>query len=84
MAITPKPSGNIVDYFEGSTITTHSKTTGNWIGLDIVNDGSSDLQFTVNSLPITVKANETFSGDFADFNSISIDTAVAYRLTLRA
>jgi hypothetical protein len=83
MAIAPKPKGNVADFFSGSAIVTHRKTSGYWIYLSIVNDdATNDLDFTVNGITITVQPNEVYEDSFEDFSSISIDTAVAYRVTL--
>jgi hypothetical protein len=41
------------------------------------------LTFTVNNLTITVKSNETFTDDFVDFTSITINSNIAYRLVAR-
>jgi hypothetical protein len=83
MAITPKPSGNVVDSFSGSTGQTHTKSSGYWKSLSIVNDGNSDLTFTVNNITITVKSNETFTDDFSDFNQITVNSNIAYRIVAR-
>lgn len=81
MSFTPKPSGNVVNSFSGSTTTTHTKSSGYWKSLSITNDdASTDLTFTVNNITITVKPNEEFSGDFVDFNSVTVTTTVTYRL----
>jgi hypothetical protein len=83
-SLIPKPDGNVVDYFTGSTVVTYTKS-GNypWLSLSIINDGASDLTFTVNNITITVKANEEFTDNFEDFTTITINTNIAYRLALR-
>lgn len=81
--LTPKPNGNVIDYYSGSVVTTITKSSGNWIGLSITNDDIIDLTFTVNGLTITVKVNEVFDDNFVDFNTISINTNTSYRLALR-
>jgi hypothetical protein len=81
--ITPKSSGNIADSFSGNATTTHTKTTGDWRSLAVINDGASDITFTVNNITVTVKPNETFDDDFESFNSVLVTTTVAYRLVCR-
>jgi hypothetical protein len=83
MAQTPKPTGNVIDYETGSRAIIYNKSSGYWVGLSIINDGASDLLFTVNSRVITVKPNETFEDNFADFSTITINSNVAYRLALK-
>ena len=83
MSFNPKPGGDVKDYFAGNAVIVHSKAEDYWWGLSIINDGAGDLIFTVNNVRITVASGEAFSDNFADFNSISIDTAMAYRLVLR-
>lgn len=83
MGITPKPHGNVVSYFSGNTATTHTKSSGYWKSLSIINDGAGDLTFTVNNLTVTIQSNETYDDDFVDFNSITINSNIAYRLALR-
>jgi len=81
--MTPKPSGNVVNYYSDNTTNTYNKSSGNWISLAIINDGVSDLTFTVNNITITVKPNEKFDDDFVFFNTITVTTTVAYRLVCR-
>lgn len=83
MSNAPKPRGNVVNYYEGDTITTISRDEGYWIGLSITNDDSIDLEFALNDIRITVKPNEIFEDDFVDFQSLTINTNTAYRLALK-
>jgi hypothetical protein len=83
MSITPKPSGNVLDVYSGSTVTTYTKSNGYWKSLSIVNDGNSDLTFTVNNITITVKSNETYNDDFEDFNTITVNSNIAHRIVAR-
>ena len=53
-------------------------------GLQIVNDGATDLVLTVNSMDFTVKSGEVFDEAFETmFTTIGIVTAVAWRLIVR-
>lgn len=84
MGLTPKPRGNVINYYTGNVAITHSMPDDRyWTSLAIINDGISDLTFTINNMTITVKSSETFDDDFESFNSIRINTAIAYRLVLR-
>lgn len=81
---TIKPNGNIVDYKSGSTTATHTKSSGNWLSLMIINDSTTtSLTITVNSMTMTIKAGEVFDDVFVDFNTVTVTTTVAYRLWLR-
>lgn len=80
---TPKSSGNVTDFFSGSSTETHKKTVGNWKSLAIINDGQDNLTITVNNVTITVAGSEQFDDNFAEFNSMAVTTTVAYRLVCR-
>lgn len=45
----------------------------------ITNDGSSDIDVTIDHFQFTVKVDESFEGKFPVFNSLSISTTSAYR-----
>ena len=85
MSVIPKPRGIVTNAYSGSSDETYNNSSNYpWIGLNISNDGGSDLTFQVNCLTLTVKSGETFDDDFSDFNSIIINSTVAYRLVLRS
>ncbi|WP_049683230.1 chitobiase/beta-hexosaminidase C-terminal domain-containing protein [Peribacillus loiseleuriae] len=74
----------IKDYFEGSSNVIKSYQE-DMIGFKIANDhDTTKLTFTINGITILVKALETFSGRFAPFKSITINTTVPYRATVLA
>lgn len=85
MGITPKPRGNIVDYYEDNKNRILSKNDSNkWISLLIVNDSTTnDLTIKVNDIIMTIKANESFDEDFEDFNFVEIKAVDYYRVWLR-
>jgi hypothetical protein len=83
MSITPKPRGNIVNYYTGSSNIQYIKNTGSWISLMISNDGLSSLTVNVNNIVYTINAGEVFDEDFEDFTDVDITTTVNYRLWLR-
>lgn len=74
----------IKDYFEGSSNVTKTYQE-DMIGLSITNNhNTTSLTFTIHDITISVKAMETFKGNFAPFRSIAINTAVPYRATVSA
>ena len=79
---TPKPRGNVLNYFSGSSNKTY-ETSDVWIGVHLLNDGGSDIIVKVNGLEITVKAGEKLDDDFEEFTRIEILSTVTYRLFLR-
>jgi hypothetical protein len=84
MSITAKPRGNIVNYYTGNGDRTYTNSSDNpWVSLMITNDGVSDLIVTVNSMPITIKASETFDEDFVDFDTVVIAASDSYRILMR-
>lgn len=82
--ITPKPEGNVSHSYNGNENKIYSRDNGYWVGLSIANDGLSSLDFSLNGIRVTVNAGEVFEDNFAGFQSISIETTVAYRLVLRS
>lgn len=83
MSITPKPAGNVVDYFSGTGSGTGQKLSGYWKSLSVINTGGADLTLTVNGLAITVQNGETFDDNFEDFNEFEITASGAWRIVLR-
>jgi uncharacterized protein YjdB len=74
----------VKDSFEGSSniIKTYQE---DMIGFKITNDhDTTKLSFTIHSITISVKPLETFSGKFAPYRSVTINTTVPYRATLSA
>jgi hypothetical protein len=69
---------HVLNYFAGSTTATHA-TTDSCYGFTIINDGASDLTFTINGITITVKSGECFRGEFNNYASVTVTTTVAYR-----
>jgi hypothetical protein len=53
--------------------------TGNRYGFSIINDGSADLTFTLNSQTRTVKPGEQYYALFDAFTSVIITATSAYR-----
>jgi hypothetical protein len=51
----------------------------NRYGFSVVNDGTTDLTFTINSQTRRVKPGESYSSLFDPFTSITITTTSAYR-----
>jgi hypothetical protein len=85
MAITPKPRGNVTNYYRDNKSKTLSKQGNDkWISLMITNDSiQNNLILTINDMNITVKAGETFDEDFVDFNTLEIFATDYYRIWLR-
>lgn len=48
-------------------------------GFSIINDGESDVAFTINDLEIVVKPGESFSSLFEPFTSVGISASDFYR-----
>lgn len=48
-------------------------------GFSIINDGTADLTFTINSYTRTVKVGESYSALFDAFTSLTINATGAYR-----
>lgn len=75
--------GRIVkDAITGSTTITKGYPT-KMFGFGIVNDGTTDLSFTINSFTITVKPHETFDDLFEPFTAITITATGPYRAVVR-
>jgi hypothetical protein len=51
----------------------------NRYGFSIVNDGTADLTFTINTFTRTVKVGEAYSALFDPFTSLTITATGAYR-----
>ena len=84
--VTPVPEGTLVNYFSGSTTSTHSRSSGKWVSYVIINDhGSNSLTVDVGSVPTqTIAAGEKFDFVVEEFDSITITGAtISYRLWLR-
>lgn len=64
--------------WEGSSNITQTFTEDRY-GFSIVNDGTTDLTFTINSQTRTVKPGEAYNALFDPFTSITITTTSAYR-----
>ena len=69
---------NAAEPFSGSSNTTKtfSKTMNGFV---IVNDGLSDLTFTIGTDTYTVKPGECFDDRFEPFTEVTITTTVAFR-----
>lgn len=52
-------------------------------GFGIINDGTSDLTFTINNQMVTVKVGEAFQDLFEPFTKIDIATKSPYRALVR-
>ena len=67
-----------VNSVDGNTPTTLALTkVAN--GFSIINDGDSDVSFTINELEIVVKPGESFSSLFEPFTSVAINASDYYR-----
>ena len=53
--------------------------SGNRYGFFIVNDGTADLTFTINSKTRKVKSGENYEAKFDAFTSVTINATSAYR-----
>ncbi|MBD1379244.1 fibronectin type III domain-containing protein [Metabacillus arenae] len=74
----------IKDYFDGNTNITKTYTE-DMVGFDIINDHTTTgLTFTINNITIPVGASESYTANFAPYRSLSINTTVPYRATVRA
>lgn len=49
----------------------------------IVNNGASDLTFTIGDVTVTVKAGQSFDDSFYPFTQVIINTTVAYQALVR-
>lgn len=78
--------GSVSMTASGSTAIIYTKTSlkKDWKSLAITNDDSTDLQFIVNNITVTVKPREQFDDKFEYFKQVEILTNVSYRLILRA
>lgn len=69
----------IKDYFENNAPTIKNYDTA-MIRLKITNlHPTTSLSFNIHNITITVKANETFEGNFAPFNTLSVQSSVPFR-----
>ena len=66
-----------------ATTITKSSVAKKWKSINITNDGSSDLTFTIGIHTSTVKPGEIFDSKFVPFLSVVINTNIAYRLWLK-
>lgn len=71
----------LVDFFEGNTTVTKDYNAYMY-GLDVINDGESDLTIGVNSLNIIVKAGEKYYSLFDPFTTFTLTTTSAYRVAV--
>lgn len=53
--------------------------SGNRYGFFIVNDGTADLTFTINTITRTVKSGENYEAKFDAFTSVTVNATSAYR-----
>lgn len=71
-----------MESWEGTT--SISKTfEGDRYGFAVINDGASDLTFTINGATRTVKAYESYTSLFEPFKSVDITTTSAYRAEVK-
>ncbi len=76
-------SGRIIkDSFSGSTTITKTYQTSVQ-GFSIINDGATDITFTINNLSFTVMSGEDFNGVFDPFTTVTINTTSPYRAVIR-
>lgn len=74
-----KISGSIAEeYWEGSVNITKTFPAAR-VGFSIVNDGASDLTFTINGVTRRVKTGESYQSRFSPFTQVVINTSSAYR-----
>ena len=85
MGVSPKPRGNVVNYYLGSETEQFDKTGDDkWTSIVVTNDGSADIVLSVNNIDMTIKAGETLDEDFVDFDTFEITAvATAYRVFVR-
>ena len=67
-----------MEAWEGSANTTQTFSSNRY-GFSIVNDGTADLTFTINSQTRKVKPGENYSALFEAFTSVTIAATSAYR-----
>ncbi|MBB6446450.1 hypothetical protein [Bacillus benzoevorans] len=71
--------GSIVhDAWSGSANATKTFTK-QCFGFALKNDGAGDVVVTIGTLTFTIKAGESFNGNFEPFSEITIATTSAYR-----
>jgi hypothetical protein len=83
--ITPKPSGNIVDFFQDIGSKTFYKSSAPfWTNLIISNDSASTMNITVKTVDRNISfvllGNEVFLDDFDQVTRIEITTTASYRI----
>lgn len=66
------------EVLDGDMTATHTFET-NRHGFSIVNDGTEDLTFTINSQTRKVKPGESYSALFRPFKTVTITATTAYR-----
>lgn len=71
------------DYFEGSATVTKDYSTSPMTGVDIANDGSSSLTYTVGELIMTILPGDSDSRNFDAFTSLTVTTSSAFRCWVR-
>jgi hypothetical protein len=67
-----------MEAWEGSSNTTQTFTDSRY-GFSVVNDGTTDLTFTINGQTRKVKVGESYSALFQPFTSVTINATSAYR-----
>ncbi|TWE06393.1 hypothetical protein FB550_102415 [Neobacillus bataviensis] len=67
-----------MESWEGSTNITQTFTSDRY-GFSVINDGTADLTFTINSQTRKVKPGEAYSALFEPFTSVVITTSSDYR-----
>lgn len=67
-----------MEAWEGSTTITKTFSSNRY-GFSIVNDGTADLTFTINSQTRKVKPGEAYSSLFEPFTTLTITATSAYR-----
>jgi hypothetical protein len=68
--------------FKGNA-NTEKTFKGEMISLYLANDGTSDVDFTINGFTFTIKAGEEFDEILDPFKKISITTTSNYRAWVR-
>lgn len=81
--ITPKANGNVVNYYSGNSNATHSKSSGYWKSISVINTSGSDSTLIINGMNILIKDGETFDDNFVNFNIFSITITGQYRVVCR-
>jgi hypothetical protein len=67
-----------MEAWEGSANITKTFTTNRY-GFSVVNDGTADLTFTINTQTRKVKPGEAYSSLFEPFTTVTIAASSAYR-----